>query len=76
MSASTQREKTIKELFVGSCWEYLRDNFHKFSDTNKIKIAMELCKKDMPQEINGSLTHVVQMPSIEKGGMKLEFNIG
>lgn len=50
---TTTSEKTVKELFVGKCWDYLHDNFHKFSETNKIKIALELCKKDIPQEING-----------------------
>ena len=50
---TTTSEKKIKELFIGKCWEYLDDNFHKFSETNKIKIALELCKKDLPQEITG-----------------------
>jgi hypothetical protein len=50
---TTKHEKTIKELFIGECWEYLRKNFRKFNQTNKIKIALELCKKDIPQEIVG-----------------------
>ena len=45
---TTTYEKTIKELFVGKCWEYLDNNFHKFNETNKIKIALEVCKKDIP----------------------------
>lgn len=66
MNTSTQ-EKTIKELFVGKCWEYLNNNFQKFSQTNKIKIALELCKKDIPQEINGELKQkVVVLASIRK----------
>lgn len=64
---TTKREKTIKELFVGECWEYLRDNFHKFSQPNKIKIALTLAQKDMPQQIEGDLNHrVTEMPSIQK----------
>lgn len=47
------QEKAVKELFVGKCWQYLNDNFHKFNQTNKIKIALELCKKDIPQELKG-----------------------
>jgi hypothetical protein len=46
-------EKTIKEIFVGKCWQYLHDNFHKFNQTNQIKIALELCKKNIPQEVEG-----------------------
>lgn len=51
---TTRHEKTIKELFIGECWEYLRNNFHKFNETNKIKIALELCKKDVPVQVEGS----------------------
>ena len=52
MNTSPQ-EKAIKELFIGKCWEYLNNNFHKFTETNKIKIALELCKKDLPTHIEG-----------------------
>lgn len=73
------REKTIKELFVGHCWTYLNDNFHKFTETNKIKIALELCKKDIPQEVTGSF-QVVRMPTIQKGAGEaaadVVYNIG
>ena len=58
-------EKTIKELFIGEMWSYLRGNFHKFSQPNQIKIALELCKKDIPQEVNASVT-VTEMPAIQK----------
>lgn len=47
-------EKSIKELFIGSCWTYLHDNFHKFNEANKIKIALELCKKDLPTQLEGN----------------------
>lgn len=63
--STTNSEKTIKELFVGKCWKYLDDNFHKFSQTNKIKIALELCKKDIPQELRGEMK-VTEMPVIQK----------
>jgi hypothetical protein len=49
---TTTQEKTIKELFIGKCWEYLNDNFYKFTDTNKIKVALELCKKDLPTQLD------------------------
>lgn len=64
---TTKQEKTIKELFIGECWEYLRNNFHKFNQTNKIKIALELSKKSIPQEIEGNFKHAVtEMPAIQK----------
>jgi hypothetical protein len=68
-------EKGIKELFVGKCWEYLNDNFHKFTETNKIKIALEITKKNMPTEITGSL-NVTMMNDVTKDGKALDIDIG
>jgi hypothetical protein len=68
-------QKTIKELFLGTCWEYLRDNFHKFSETNRIKIALTLAQKDLPQEMKGSYL-VTQMKQIESSGSPINFNVG
>ena len=68
-------EKGIKELFVGHCWEYLRDNFHKFNTTNQIKIALEICKKDQPTKVEGAL-NVTMMPEIKVDGKPLELKIG
>jgi len=55
VTITQKKEQTIKELFIGKCWEYLNDNFFKFKETNKIKIALELCKKDIPTELKGEL---------------------
>ncbi len=52
---TTKHEKSIKQLFIGECWEYLRKNFRKFNQTNQIKIALELCKKDVPVQIEGGI---------------------
>jgi len=68
-------EKTIKELFIGKCWSYLCDNFHKFSETNKIKISLELCKKNIPTELQGALA-VTQMPVVKIDDKPQELNIG
>lgn len=75
MSDISKREKTIKQLFVGICWEYLNNNFHKFTETNKIKIALELCKKDLPTQLEGGL-NFNQMPTVKIGDQPLEPNIG
>jgi hypothetical protein len=53
---TTKQEKAIKELFVGKCWEYLNDNFHKFTEANKIKIALTLATKDIPMALEHSGT--------------------
>ena len=48
----TGEEKQYREKLLGKCYEYLYDNFHKFSDTNKIRIALELVKRRLPQDTN------------------------
>lgn len=62
---TTKQEKTIKELFIGECWKYLSDNFHKFNQTNQIKIALALAMKDIPQKVEGDVK-VTEMPAIQK----------
>lgn len=60
------REQSIKELFIRHCWSYLNDNFHKFTPTNQIKVALELCKKDVPQEILGMNQQIIVSAVIQK----------
>ena len=79
-------EKTIKELFIGNCWSYLHDNFHKFNETNKIKIALTLVQKDMPTQLDGKVSETIiniikaqtveenQKESILENGRKLSIN--
>lgn len=75
MSAITAQERSVKEIVLGKCWNYLNENFHKFTEQNKIKVAMALACKNLPQEMTANLT-VTQMPAIEKAGQQLVFNIG
>jgi hypothetical protein len=72
---TSRTEKTIKEIFLGTCWEYLRDNFHKFSEANKIKIALTLAQKDVPQEMKGDW-NVTQMPVVKLEDKPLSFGVG
>lgn len=72
----TKGEKSIRELFIGKCWSYLDENFHKFSDANKIKIALELSKKSIPTVLEGGDRPLVVMPTIKLSGKELEFKIG
>lgn len=76
MADITGIEKSVKKLFVGKCWQYLYENFHKFSEVNRIKIALKLCEKDMPQQLEGNLGHTVRMGEIRVGDEKVEYDIG
>ena len=63
---TTEREKSVKELLLGKTWQYLHDNFHKFKQAQKIKIALALCQKDMPQEIQGIQQQIIVSATIQK----------
>jgi len=52
MSDITKEEKQARKELLNKCYSYLCDNFHKFNETNKIRIALELVKKSMPSDIN------------------------
>jgi len=49
----TLAEKGKRNLLIGKSWEYLCDNFHKFTEDNRIRIALEIVKKNIPTEIIG-----------------------
>jgi len=73
MAEITQREKNIKELFIGKCWTFLHDNFHKFSLPNQIKIALELAKKDIPQVLDGEVRYtMMQTIKIQEQPLRLD----
>lgn len=76
MANTTKYEKTIKEIFLGKCWEYLDENFHKFNENNKIKIALTLAQKDLPQEVKGLSQQIVVMNDIIRNDKAGRFNIG
>ena len=75
MANTTKQEKSIKQLFIGKCWSYLDDNFHKFTDDNKIKIALTLVAKDIPQEVSGLSQQIVVMNEIKKEEKSLRYNL-
>lgn len=50
-----KNEKSYKDLMLRKSWSFLHDNFHKFNQANKIKVALTLCTKDIPTEINGNI---------------------
>ena len=68
-------EQSIKKLMVHKSWQYLHDNFHKFNQANKIKIALELCKKDIPQVYEGEVKYTA-MSVIKIDDKRLDLQIG
>jgi hypothetical protein len=50
MNTTFEEKKATKEL-TEKCAIYLNENFHKFSQSNKIKIALEIFKRKMPQPV-------------------------
>ena len=76
MASISNRERLLKDKVIENCWQYLHDNFHKFSEPNKIKLLVALCGKSVPQEIQGNITSTVIMGEIRKDEEPLRFNIG
>jgi len=45
----------VKQRVIDNCWNYVNDNFHKFTDTNKVKVALAIITKDMPTQVTGDV---------------------
>lgn len=54
MNTTLEQKKAKLELLYKT-WTYLNDNFHKFTELNKIKIALALNLRDMPTQVEGEL---------------------
>lgn len=46
-----EHNDAIRRAVIETCWQYLHENFHKFTEANKIKIINTICGKNVPQEI-------------------------
>ena len=57
------------------CHDYLIDNFHKFTDTNKIKVSLAITQKLVPQKVESDFTFN-KTPDVYMDGSKMEFKIG
>jgi len=66
---------SVRDEVIRRSWEYLRDNFHKFSPANQLKVSLELSKKSMPTQIEAEVK-VVKMPDIKVGGRLAEYHLG
>ena len=72
---TTKREKKAKEELLDKCWEYLNDNFHKFNENNKIKIALAINLRSMPTQIEGEISYT-RMETIHIEHKTMELNFG
>jgi len=57
----TKGNPYIREQVLTKCWQFLLVNFDKFTEANKIKIALALSTKNIPQEIEGLTTPEVRV---------------
>ena len=57
------------------CYDYLNENFHKFTEANKIKVSLALASKMAPQQIEGAYT-VTKMGTVKVQDKDQELNIG
>ncbi len=69
---TTLVEKKAKLELLEKTWNYLNDNFHKFTEVNKIKIALALNLRDMVSKIEGDLGGHETKIIIIKNGNKTE----
>ncbi len=72
---TTRAEKKSKQQLLSKTWRYLDDNFHKFSQNNKIKIALALCIRDLTTEketVNPELLNEELEIIPTNGGMEVE----
>ena len=72
---TTKQEKSIKELFRKKCWSYLNDNFYKFKEDNRIKVALALVCKDMEKENPVGETRIVIIRDGQKEIPKAEESV-
>jgi hypothetical protein len=49
----------VKTRVIHKMWEYIDQNFHKFSDNNKVKVCLALAQKDMPTQLDGKVSETI-----------------
>ena len=73
---NTKIELVRREEVLNMCWAYLRDNFHKFRQSEKIRLLTALCTKTIPQQIQGISQQIIIKNEIIKNGQPYRYNIG
>lgn len=69
--------KHKQERLYTLCHDYLIDNFHKFTDANRLKVSLVIATKMVPTQatVDGNYT-VTKMESVKIEDQTLEYNIG
>lgn len=67
--------KAKQERLYTICHDYLIDNFSKFSEANKIKVALVLASKMAPQQVEGAYT-VTKMGTVKLNEKEQELTLG
>lgn len=78
MADLTKREKLEKETLYQIGYEYLRKNFHKLSQSNKIRVAismLQIFNKDDSKSAT-DIKQIVVMTEIKKDDNPIRFVIG
>jgi Cys-tRNA synthase (O-phospho-L-seryl-tRNA:Cys-tRNA synthase) len=71
----TAQQETIRQKVLTKLWDYVDENFHKFTEANKLKVVVALCSKSMPQIVEGSYS-VTKMPTVKIDGKEQELDLG
>jgi hypothetical protein len=68
----------VREKVIEKCWDYLYRHFENLNDTNKLKVALAISTKNIPQKVEGmNPTQVVIMGEIKRpDGSPLRYNLG
>lgn len=69
---STKGNLGLKDQVLTMCWQYIYENFHKFNDSNKLKVALALTVKTIPQQIEGSAIGETKIIIVRSDGNKAE----
>ena len=51
-SNNSKDNQRARIVLLGKCYDYLKDNFHKLTQNNKVRVALELVKRQIPNEQN------------------------
>lgn len=71
----TAQQESKRQAVLTKMWDYLDDNFHKFTEEKKIKLLCVIIPRSMPQIIEGNY-QVTKMPSVKIDDKQQELNLG
>ena len=63
----------VRERVIEKIWAYLDDNFHKFTEVNRMKIILAIAPKNIPQTVDGNIIYTsMQTIQVEHKPLKLD----